>query len=243
MAIENATGSGLSALIPNISTSGILSGIMQGLIYGVILIIIIFIVIWWWKKRRYGQYKIVIWEKDSTGNTHEIYDRAGIFLDKKTGFKLLFLEKMRKGLNPNNVPYVTSKDKKGRLIKTVYLRKTGVSNYVFCHVKIDDEGAIFKVGEEDVNWAAQDIETIRRTFNKESWLTKLAPYIMFVVTVMIIMIILLSLFNKFESMEKMSENMLKVTEKQLEITGLLGNMTRGQNIVNPGQPIIVPGVP
>jgi hypothetical protein len=113
-----------------------------------------------------------------------------------------------------------------------------VSNYRFCKVSLQDGALKFTVGEEDVNWAAQDMETIRRTFRKENWLEKYAPWIMFAVTIIIIMIILMSLFNKFTVMKDISDNLIKVTEAQIQITEMLVNNTA---IINThGVPIITP---
>ena len=234
------TSQGLTGMLPKVSTAGILNGILITIVVILVLGLIAFIFWKRYKKKKYGQYNIVIWEKDTTGNSHESYDRAGVFLDRKTGFKLLFLEKLKIGLNPNNVPYVTSKDKKGRLIKTVYLRKIGVSNYVYCRVKIAEDGMVFTVGEEDANWLEQEMEKIRRTFGKSNWLEKFAPYIMFIVTVLIVMIILISLFNKFTILKEVSENLASITENQLKITDLMYNITQ-TNTLNPNMPIIVPG--
>jgi len=231
---------GLTGFIPNWTQAQILNGILiTTLVIGGLGGLGVFLY-WFIKKKKYNQFKIVIWEKDSTGNTHEYYDKGGVFLDKATGFKLLFLEKMKTGLNPNNIPYVTSKDKKGKLVKTVYLRRTGVSNFVFCHVKIGDDGVLFTVGEEDANWMQQEMEKIRRTFGNESWLQKFAPYIMFIITIMIVMIILISLFNKFEVLKTVSDNMLKISQEQGEITRLMYNMTQTPNSINK-LPIIVAG--
>jgi hypothetical protein len=232
---------GITGMLPEVSTTGILNGIMIFAIVVIVLALIGYAIIWYVKKRKYKEYRVVIWEKDSTGNAHETYDRAGVFIDKKTGFKLLFLEKLKKGLNPNKVPFVSSKDKKGRLVKTIYLRRTGVSNYVFCHVQLSDEGVAFTVGEEDVNWAAQDIERIRRSFLKEGWLQKFAPYIMFIITILIVMIIMISLFNKFGVLEATSSNLLKVAELNQYTTELLLNLTNRTSQFQQTIPIVVAG--
>lgn len=228
----------MGSLLPKVSAAGILNGILITCIVLVVLGAIGYYIWWYFQKRKYNEFKVVIWEADSLGNTHEFYDRAGIFLDKVTGFKLLFLEKLKKGLNPNKVPFVPSKDSKGRLVKTIYLRKVGVSNYRFCHVKLNEQGVMFTVGEEDVNWAAQDIERIRRTFNKEGWLQKLAPYIMFIVTILIVMIILISLFNKFVVIKEASENLKQVAESNYLTTQLLYNLTNATIEHDKGIPII-----
>lgn len=229
---------GVQGVVPNVSAAGVLNGIMIFCAVVIVIGLIGWLGIWYFKKRKYNEYKVVIWEKDSTGNTHELYDRAGVFVDKTTGNKLLFLERINKGLNANKIPFVSSKDKKGRLVKTIYLRKIGVSNYVFCHVKLNDEGIAFTVGEEDVNWAAQDIQRIRRSFLKEGWLTKFAPYIMFIVTILIVMIILISLFNKMGVIEVASKNMLEITQQQYRITEMLLNLSNSTISYNQQIPII-----
>lgn len=233
--------SGAKGLMPNITANGLLHGLMIFCIAVIIMAAIGWLIIYIVKIRKYREFKAVIWERDSTGNVHESYDRGGIFVDKGTGLKLLFFSKIRKGLNPNSVPFVTAKDKKGRLIKIVYLRRVGVSNYVFCHVKVTETGTVIKVGEEDINWATQDIIKVRRSFLKEGWLQKFAPYIAFIITILVVMIILISLFNKMGVIEKASDNMVIISEKQLEITQTLLNLTEKTNQFQQTIPVIVPG--
>lgn len=229
----------IGSMVPKVSAAGILNGILWFCLVVMIIGGIGYYLWWTFKKKKYNQFKVVIWEKDSNGNVHEFYDRAGVFLDKQTGFKLLFLEKLKKGLNPNRIPYVSSKDKKGRLVKTVYLRKIGVSNYVFCEMGLP--GTVeFTVGEEDLNWAAQDMERIRKTFGKEGWLQKMAPYIMFIITILIVMIVLISLFNKFTVLKEVSANMLEITKEQRTITEMMFNMTNGSIVPQNNIPIITP---
>ena len=237
---------GLAGMIPQVSGQQVLSWVTIGLILILSASILGYLAWYFLKRKKYSEYVVRILEEDSHGNIHESYDRAGIFLDKHTGFRLFFLEKAKKGLNPNKVPYISAKVMKGLiikkpvLVKIVQLRKTGVSNYVFIHPTLDQEGAKFTQGEEDMNWGAQELEKIRRTFGKDNIWSKLAPYIMFIVTIMIIMIILISFFNKFGVLEQVSRDMLAISENQLRISDLLLNATRSPT-VNPGMPIIVPG--
>lgn len=215
----------LTNLIPDVSGQSMLNGILIGLVVIVALSALAYAFIWWNKKRKYGEYKVVIWEKDSVGNLHETYDSAGTFLDKQTGYKLCFFRKIKKGLNPNKLPFVTSKTSKGKLQKVLYLEKHGVSNYKLLHIKLTTDGLAIKVGEEDINWAAQDLMKVRQMFNKEGFLSKYGPYLAFIITIMIVMIILISLFNKFEVLEKVAANLQNVADRQLEITKELKNFT------------------
>jgi hypothetical protein len=231
----------LTGMIPSISANDIIMwalGILIAIVAftGVIAYIVVRIM-----NKRYSEYKVVIWEKDSTGNVHEYYDQAGVFLNKKTQFKLLFLRKLKKGLNPNNVPYITAKDKKGKLQKTIYLLRTGVSNYRFVYPKIQDEVIKFTVGEEDVNWAQQDYEEIVKTFDRKGFLDKYGAMLMFAFVVIIIMIILLVLFSKFGVLKEVSLAQLESNKLQLQIIQEMKNMSQIMPYpVNNGGAIITP---
>ena len=232
-------GNIITNTLPSMSAASIMSGIFW-FITAILIGLILGLGIWWFfKKRKYNEYKVEIFDKDSNGNVYKEYDRAGIFLDNKTGFKLLFLERKKVGLNPNKIPYISHKDNKGRLIKTIYLRRIGVNNYVFIDMKLG-EATKFTVGEEDLNNAHQEMVKIRRTYNKESWLQKYAPYLIFIITIMIIMIILISFFNKFTVLEKVSDNLIKVAESQEKAAAIMLNMTNSGILRNPSDPIIVP---
>ncbi len=225
----------INEMIPSVSTGGLLKGIF---IFLVVILVMAIIGAWlflYFRNRKFKEFKIVILEKDSTGNVREYYDKGGVFLNKQSQLKLLFLQKIKKGLNPNNIPYVTAVDKKGRLIKTVYLLRTGVSNYRYVHVRIENDVLKFTVGEEDVNWAAQDYEIVTKTFQKEGFWAKYGGYVLFIVTIVIIMVIIISLFNKFEILKDVATSLQQVGDNMLEIAKVLNESKA------PGMPIIIGG--
>ena len=223
MAELNSTIGGIGAMMPNVSMSGILNGLLWFLV-GIIIVGVFGFVTWYiMKKKKYTEYLVEILDKDSNGNVYKTYDRAGVYLDKKTGFRLLFLEKAKIGMNPNKIPYISHKTKKGKLVKTVYLRRIGVNNYVFIDMKLGDT-VKFTVGEEDLNNAAQEMNKIRRTYDKKSWLDKILAPMIFVITCIIVMIILISLFNKFAAIKETANLMLQVTEKQEKMLGWIVDM-------------------
>lgn len=226
-----------ASFIPKISMGQALNWVLIGIM--IILGIIIIWFAWWYRKKKikYGQFRIEILEKDSTGNIYRRYDNAGVFLDKRTNMRLLYLEKAKVGLNPNNIPYVSTINKKGKIIKTVTLRKIGVNNYVFVRINLGSTVEM-TVGEEDLNNAASEMSKIRRMTNKESWLSKLAPYIMFIITIMVVLIIVITLFNKFGILKEVSANMVTVTDNQYRIMDLMKNMT----VQNSQAPTIIGGV-
>ena len=226
---DSGLSGGLSGMMPNVSMSAVLNGIMWFMI-GAVIVGILGLVTWYLvRKKKYGMYRVEVFDKDSNGNVYKTYDRAGIFLDKRTGYRLLFLEKAKVGMNPNNVPYVSHLDKKKRIVKTVYLRRIGVNNYVF--ISVDLLGMPkFTMGEEDFNNAAQEMSKIRRTYDKKSWLDKFLAPILFIASILIIMIILLSLFNKFSVIDDASKNLVEVSKMQLQITGLLFNISNSTQL-------------
>ena len=229
---------GLSGMTSGVSMSGLLNGLKWFLIIVLVAGLIGYITYYFLSKKKYKEYRVEILDKDSNDNVYKTFDKGGVFLDKKTGNRLLFIEKAKVGLNPNNIPYISTIDNKGRLIKTVTLRRIGVNNYVFVHVSLGDKIAV-TIGEEDLNNAAQEMNKIRRTYDKKSWLDKLLAPIIFIVTIMIIMIILLTLFNKFAIIKDVSSNMLEITKEQKIITGYLLNMTNQTIQENKGYATII----
>jgi len=145
-----------------------------------------------WRKK-WQQFKVIVWGKDSFGQVYEEYDRAGIFVDKVTGNKRFFLQKNKLGLNPDNVPYVV--DKKGK--KMVYLLKTGLKNFFYLQPRLNTDGKItFQVGEEDVNWAVNAFERQKKLFG-ENKLLQYMPFIALAFVSIIILIIFIYFFKNF----------------------------------------------
>jgi hypothetical protein len=108
--------------------------------------------------------------------------------------------------------------------KIVTVRRIGVNNYIYVSMTLGETVEV-TIGEEDLNNAAQEMNKIRKTYDKKSWLDQYLAPILFIVSILIIGIVLISLFNKFGVIQEASNNMVKVSEKQLEITQLLFNLT------------------
>ncbi len=97
---------GLGSFMPKISGTQLLNGLMYFMIAVIIIGLIGFFTWYFMHRKKYSQYRVEIFDKDTNGNVYKTYDRGGIFLDKKTGYRLFFLEKAKWGGNPNNVPYI-----------------------------------------------------------------------------------------------------------------------------------------
>ena len=135
--------------------------------------------------KKWKQFKVIVWGKDSFGQVYEEYDSAGIFVDKQTMNKRFFLKNNKVGLNPDNVPYVV--DRKGK--KMVYVIKTGLKNFYFLQPKLDTQGKItFSVGEEDVNWAVNAYERQKKVFGS-SMLLQYMPFIVLAFVSIIVLVI------------------------------------------------------
>jgi len=144
------------------------------------------------KWKLYQQYTCVIWERDSLGNINEWNDKAGVFVDKKTLNKRLFLKKANVGLDPDNIPYIRGPGNK----RIIYLRKDGLMNYKYLNLKLGSECTDIKVGEEDVNWAINAYERQKRLFNQNA-LMQYLPFIALAFVSIIILIIFIYFFKDF----------------------------------------------
>lgn len=167
-----------------------------GMIAALIFVLAIFavIVIVFLRSRKYAEYKCVIWERDGTGNINESYDTAGVFVDKATNNKRLYMRKANVGLTADNVPYVPTK--KG---KVVYLLRTGLKNFHYIRPNIVNPSITLSVGEEDVNWAINSYDRQKKLFN-QSLLLQYMPFIILGFTVMVILIMIIYIVKNFSTL-------------------------------------------
>lgn len=151
----------------------------------------------WYKK--YLEYTCIIWERDGSGNLSESVDKAGVFVDKKTNNKRLFLLRNKVGLDPDTIPFIIGK--KGK--RTVYLYKTGLKNFHYIKIKLDHPKLTLQVGEEDLNWAVNDYERVKNRFNQSKFM-QLLPFIAIAFTVIVILIIFIYFFKQFPVLKEVA---------------------------------------
>lgn len=167
---------------------------MAGLGFVVLILavaVITAIVMWIKNIKKYQQFKIVIWQRDGFGQLKQTFDQGGIFIDRITKNKRLFLRFNKVGLNPDHIPYIQSNKH-----KTIYLYQTGLKNFHYIDLKITDPQITLTVGEEDVNWAVNDFEKQKKTFDFKAWILQLLPWIAICFVSIIILIIFIYLFRE-----------------------------------------------
>jgi len=209
--------------VQSVSSTALNIGVIVGvlLIVGAVLIIITLAVLKW---KKYQQFDCIIFEKDGFGQLREKADKAGIFVDKKTQNKRFFLRKNNVGLEPDNIPYISTQ--KGK--KIVYILQTGLKNFTFLRFNIDTDIDKFKisVGEEDVNWAINAYERQKKLFST-SLLMQLMPYIGIAFTSIIILVIFIYFFKGFGDLKVMAEALR-------DMSGHVENIKAGTTVITGG---------
>ena len=115
----------------------------------VIVVSIVAFGFWAWSTyRKYSQYKVVIWEKDALGVINQHNDKAGVFVDRRTHNKLLFLKKSKVCMDPDHIPSVGAGKN-----RTIYLYRNGLKDFRFVKPSFREDVLNYTVGEEDLNWA------------------------------------------------------------------------------------------
>lgn len=176
-----------------------LAGIGAGALNVVVMVLLIVCVVgligagmWlFFKWKKYQQYDVIIWKKDGFGNLVETSDKAGVFVDRKTKNKRLYLKKSKVGLSPDNIPFITRKAR-----KQVYVLQTGHKNFRYIKPVIQDPQIFFKVGEEDVNWGLNAYEAAKNRFS-QNLLLQIMPFIALGFVTVIILIIFIYFFKNF----------------------------------------------
>lgn len=193
------------AVIAGMNLGGVASGTLNVVIMILSIVLLTGVILgafWLWdKKQKYSQYNCVILERDGFGQLRQTYDKAGVFVDKKTNNKRFFMKKNNVGLTPDNIPYIPTA--KG---KTVYLIKHGLKNFAYINFNItkDNTGITLETGEEDVNWAINAYERQKKLF-QQSMLMQLMPFIIIAFVTIIIMVIFIYFFKDFATLKDMAQ--------------------------------------
>jgi uncharacterized membrane protein len=179
-------------VLEDLANNSLLVGII--IIVAVVFLTIVGVVYWlWMQKKRYSQFRCIVWERDGFGQLKMLFDDAGIFVDKKTNNKRFFMKRANVGLEPDNIPYLPSDTG----VKYVFLLRTGLKNFTFIRPNIGPQGdVVLKVGEEDVNWAINAYERQKKIFQQSTFMQYL-PFIALAFVSIIILIVFIYFFKDF----------------------------------------------
>ena len=161
--------------------------------------------------RRYKQFRIIIFEKDGAGNTVMRMDEGGVFVDKATNNKRLYLKKAGIGMAPDNIPYMYCNN-----ARWVMVLRTGLKNFRYINIQFDKSLINFIVGEEDVNWALNVYEAHKKRFTLD-WLQKHLPLIVIMISVVIMLVIFVIFMNKMGVLNDIAKNLAEVTGNLVQI--------------------------
>lgn len=168
---------------------------------------------WWYLSwRKYQQFHIVIYFKDGFGQWRMKYDSGGVFEDRKTHNRLLFLKNSGVGLTANNIPYIQNEKNK----KIVYLLQTGQKNFKYIHININDEFFKFSFGEEDLNWGLNAYEK-QKKLSQSSLFMQLLPFIVMAFFGIMILAMVIYVLKDFKVLESVSGNLVEVARYQAQM--------------------------
>lgn len=170
--------------------------------------IITFTVMFILRRRRYSEFVCIIWKRDGFGQLVQETDRAGVFVDKNTNNKRLYMQKAKVGLSPDNIPYIPC----GKS-KFIFLLNTGLKNFRYIKPKISsDYGISLMVGEEDVNWAVNDYMKVKKAFAKKDWVKEFMPYMIFGLLILAFLVMVIFILKKFDILAQVSQELSKAAQ-------------------------------
>lgn len=172
------------------------------------------------RRKKFNQYECIIWKKDAFDKVEEIEDKAGVYVDKVTNYKRLFLKKANVSLSADNIPFIRRGKK-----KVIYLEQFGLKNFRFLKPSVSGDSVEIDVGEEDVNWAIVSYERGKKAFSTDR-LLQFMPYILLGFVSLIILIMFIYLFKQLGTIKE-----LFVAAE--ELTNSIAQARAGTVIVNP----------
>lgn len=185
-----------------LSTYG--GGALNILLIGFLVVVVggiaVLLVIMLQRNKRFSEYRAIIWYRDGFGQLQQRHDSGGVFVDRKTQNKRLFLKETNVGLNPDEIPFLSGP--KGQ--KYVYLYQRGLKNFLYLRPNVRAEGVSIEVGEEDVNWAINAYERQKKLFNSNV-LLQYMPFIALAFVSIIILIIFIYFFKDFKVLAEVAK--------------------------------------
>lgn len=155
------------------------------------------------KQLRFKEYDCYIWQHDGFGHLRQRFDKAGIYTDKKTDHKLLFLKKSNVGLKADNIPYVPTG--KG---KAVFLLQTGLKNFKFIKPELKEDHVKLSIGEEDINWALHEFKKDKVAFDQKGIL-QILQLMLPIFALIVVMIVAIQLIKKFDVLVYISDRIVE----------------------------------
>jgi hypothetical protein len=192
-----------------------LSGVGGGLsnfVIGAGVVVVTLLVVggmtWWYiNRRKYQEFVIAIYYKDGFGQWRLKYDDGGVFEDRKTHNRLLFLKKHHVGLTANNIPYIQNDKNK----KIVYLLQTGQKNFKYIHINVADDDFKFTFGEEDLNWGLNAYEK-QKKLGQTSLFMQLLPFLVMAFMAIMILAMVIYVLKDFKVLEVASANLVEAAK-------------------------------
>jgi len=166
--------------------------------------------------KRYN-YIVRIFNRDATGHiVQQPDDKGGIFLDKKTSYRLFLLRKNKFGLDPDEIPYILTS--KGR--KLVYLIQTGLKNFQFLKPDISSNpGLVFNVQDEDVAWALNAYVRHKAIFQNNIW-QQIMPFLGMTFVFVTVMISLYWVFQNLGTLQGVADAMKEAAMAMKDVAKL-----------------------
>ena len=157
---------------------------------------ITFAVTYWIFNRRRYDFKVIIREIGLDGKPRIVgYDKGGVFLNKKTDYRLFLLRKARVGLAPDDIPY--EEDIKGGRVVSVL--RLGLKQFRYLQrPTLATNSPItmnYGVADTDVAWATNTIE-LAKQYEKKTILSQLLPFIGMAFVFLTVVVALYYLFVK-----------------------------------------------
>jgi len=155
---------------------------------------------------RYKQYNVIIYEKDTLGNTTMSYDQGAVFPDRRTGNILFHLRKHKTVLCPDKIPYARCGN-----TKVVQITKYGLKDFRFNELKVGDSQTEMIVGEKDLNWYSNGVQRINSLLQTNN-LMAFAPFILLAFVSIIILIIFIYFFKNFSVLKDVAVALQRAAE-------------------------------
>jgi hypothetical protein len=148
-------------------------------------------------KKLKEQYICYIFNENGSFET----DKGGIYKDWKTKNRLFRLKKNKVGLDPDNIPFKQVGNK-----KYVFLYRAGLKRFHVLDFQIEGDNIGYTITQEDLNWANEEHEKSKKTF-QTTLLMQILPIISIAIVSMVILVMVIYVVKKFDVLLEVASNL------------------------------------
>lgn len=206
-----------------------------------IIVVVVALIAWgaWffmnWKK--YQDYMVCVFHKNGEDKWCLRFDKGGVFVNKKTNTKRMWMKKSRSSLQADRIPFLP----KNRLsfmdytFGVIFVVQKADGSYAYIDKwNIDENGLQVQVSGEDLNWGLTAFDEIMRHIENKFFKDLMLVISIVVVGIIILIMVIISVKDMTHVAELLANAMSTASANMKEFAASMAQANSGTTVIQGG---------